>query len=279
MRPQRWHMTHEQPATPPPRVVLLTSPGLFGAEIINRLADEPGIQLVGVGLTGRIYKNKGQLASVATFLKRTGWRYLAYNALQADVAWSLLRLSGRPGGLRKVSGEVRTLADVNARTTLDWLTALAPDYVASYFFNQWIGAGVRAIPKRGCVNLHPSLLPALRGPDPVFRTIERGLTSTGYSIHAVADEIDAGTILHQESCSISPGQTAFGLYRQLIRGGADLLARWLAGKVPPGAQPRIPSGPGDYTTFPAPAEVTAFLRAGHRLVGLAEWRRALSEVH
>lgn len=271
-------MPNDSPASPIPRVVLLTSPGLFGAEIINRLADEPGIDLVGVGLTGRIYKNKGQVASVLTFLKRTGWRYLTYNALQADVAWTILRVSGRPHGLGKAAGQVRFLHDVNSVSTLDWLKSLAPDYVASFFFNQWIGPGVREIPRAGCVNLHPSLLPALRGPDPVFRTIERGMTSTGYSIHAVADEIDAGTILHQEPCPVPPDLTAFGLYRHLIRGGADLLARWLAGSVVPDAHRNVAAGPGDYTTFPTPGEVTEFFRTGHRLVHLSEWRRALAEV-
>lgn len=268
----------DQSASPAPRVVLLTSPGLFGAEIINRLAETPGIDLVGVGLTGRIYKNKGTVASILTFLKRTGWRYLAYNALQADIAWTILSLSGRPRGLKKVADQVRVLHDVNAPSTLEWLSALSPDYIASFFFNQWIGADVRKIPHKGCVNMHPSLLPELRGPDPVFRTIERGVTSTGFTIHSVADEIDAGTILHQEPFAAPPGLTAFGLYLQLIRGGADLLARWLAGDVAPNLQGNFAAGTGDYTTFPTPAEVNAFLRAGHRLVQVSEWRRALSEV-
>jgi hypothetical protein len=269
---------NDQTASPAPRVVLLTSPGLFGAEIINRLADASGINLVGVGLTGRIYKNKGNLASILTFLKRTGWRYLSYNALQADVAWTILRLSGRPHGLEKVAGQVRSLHDVNAPSTLDWLKSLTPDYVASFFFNQWIGADVRKIPHKGCINLHPSLLPELRGPDPVFRTIERGVTSTGFTIHSVADEIDAGTILHQQPFAAPPGLTAFGLYLQLIRGGADLLARWLSGDVPPDLQRKAASGAGDYSTFPTPNEVSAYFQAGHRLVRLAEWRSALAQV-
>lgn len=268
----------DRPLRGAPRVVLLTSPGLFGAEIINRLAAAPGLNLVGVGLTGRIYKNKGLIASVLTFLKRTGWRYLSYNALQADVAWTLLRLSKRPTGLAKVAGEVRLLQDVNAPATLEWLKSLEPDYIASFFFNQWIGGEIRQIPSVGCVNLHPSLLPLLRGPDPVFRTIERSLKKTGLTIHSVTDEIDAGAILYQEPCSVPDGLTAFGLYLQLIRGGADLLARWLSGDVV-GGGPRIGNAtPGDYTTFPTPAEVRDFFRAGHRLVRISEWRRALAEV-
>ncbi|MGQ0634444.1 MAG: formyltransferase family protein [Planctomycetaceae bacterium] len=261
-----------------PRVVLLTMPGLFGAEIINRLAAEPGIELVGVGLSSRVYKNKGTLATALTLWKRTGWRYLAYNALVADVAWTALRIRRRPSGLANVRGQVRSLADINAPPTLDWLRSLEPDYVASLFFNQWIGPGVCSIPQKACLNLHPSPLPALRGPDPIFRTLERGLTSTALTIHEVADEFDAGRILHQEPRAVPAGATAFGLYLELLRDGADLLARWLAGNVVAAVPDAAPANSGDYTTFPTPAEVRAFLRSGRRLVSYAQWRRALAAV-
>lgn len=262
-----------------PRVVLLTSPGLFGAEIINRLAAEPGINLVGVGLTARLYKNKGTLATALTFGKRTGWRYLVYQALIADVSWTVLRTSGRPSGLKQSGADVRSLLDVNDDSTLEWLRGLSPDIIASFYFNQWIGPAVRTIPVRGCINLHPSLLPALRGPDPVFRTLERGLATTGFTIHDVHDDFDAGRILHQETFPIPPGATAFGLFHLLIRGGADLLARWLAGTVTPSVpETSEPTATNDYRTFPTPAEVAAFHKQGQRLIRLREWREALAAV-
>src|SRR5262245_31960082 len=112
-----------------PRVVLLTTQSIYGAEIINRLADEPGIGVAGVGFTDRIYKNKGFVAAVFTFLKRTGWRYVGYSALATNVAWSVLRVWRRPAGLPRARGAVRALHDVNAPETLDWLKSLAPDYI------------------------------------------------------------------------------------------------------------------------------------------------------
>lgn len=261
-----------------PRVVLLTSPGLFGAQIINRLAAATGIQLVGVGLTDRIYRNKSKLAAVHTFRVRTGWRYLAYNAMQSDVAWSLLQLTRRPTGLRRSAAKVRRLQDVNSAATQDWLRELQPDVIASFFFNQKIGPDVCAIPSQSCINMHPSLLPELRGPDPIFRALQRGLTTTGLTLHEVSPEIDGGRILHQESRAIPAGLSAFGLYSLLIRDGADLLARWLEDKVTP--QPPDPPEPGagDYTTFPTPQEVGQFLAGGAALMRLKEWRRALREV-
>jgi hypothetical protein len=261
-----------------PRVVLLTSPGLYGAEIINRLAEARGMRLVGVGLTNRLYKGKNLVAGVRTFLDRTGWRYLGYNALQSSVSWSWLRLTGRPAGLKSLAERPRLLKDVNAPATVSWLKSLQPDFIVSYFFNQWIGPEVRAAAARDAINVHPSLLPALRGPDPVFRTLERGLTTSGLTIHRIADDLDLGQILHQEEFAVPAGMTAFGLYMKVVRDGSDLVARWLAGAVPPAPHFIRPSGPGDYSTFPTAAEVALAHRAGRRLVGMAEWRAALSQV-
>lgn len=259
-----------------PRVVLLTSPNLFGATIINRLADEAELSLAGVGLSARIYKNKGFVTSTRTFLQRTGWRYLAYNGLLSSVSWPILRATGRPGGLARSGAQVRAVDDVNSPAMLDWLRSLQPDYVASFYFNQVIGPEVCATARRGCVNMHPSLLPALRGPDPFFRALERGLTTTGLTLHEIAPEIDAGKILHQEQRPIAPGQSVFALTHSLIGDGADVLARWLAGKVASQPPEATMPGAGDYTTFPSPAEVAAFLRSGGRQVRFGEWRRAVA---
>src|SRR5262245_48569878 len=120
---------------PRPRVVLLTTPSLFGAELINRLTDESGIELVGVGFTARVYKNRGFASTALTFLRRTGWHYLGYSALTTNVSWSVLRASGRPTGLAQLRGAVRPLQDVNAPETLEWLRSLSPDFVVSFYFN------------------------------------------------------------------------------------------------------------------------------------------------
>ena len=263
----------------PPRVVLLTSPSVFGAVIINEIAATKGLNLVGVGLTDRVFKNKGLLATLRTLLKRMGWRYTGYNIQIANIAWIKLQLSGRPRGLRSVKKNVRYLKDVNAPATLAWLRELQPDYVASFYFNQWIGPEVRLIPAQACVNLHPSLLPALRGPDPAFRTLERGLETSGLTLHTVADGFDDGAILHQVERPVLAGISHFGFYLQQVRDGARILAQWLSGQLAGQTRQLGDAAQAeDYTTFPTPAEVDAFLKNGHVLLGRGELRRALKAV-
>jgi len=261
-----------------PRIVLLTMPSLFGAEIMNRLAREPGIELAGVGVSVRVNRKKSWFAGVNAFRAKTGWRYFLFNALVADVAWDLLRLTRRPSCLRGGAIRLRRLADVNSETSLQWLRELRPDFVVSFVFNQWIGAEVRQCATTACLNLHPAPLPALRGADPVFRALDRGLTSTGLTIHEVADEIDAGAIRHQATVAIPPGSSECGLYWLLIRDGADLFARFLAGRVDPVVPRLTPTTGDDYTSFPTAAEVAAFRKAGGRLLRFAEWRQALAAI-
>lgn len=260
-----------------PRVLLLTSPGLFGGEIVNGLAGTEGIELAGVGLTGRLYKNKGPLKTLLTFRKRTGWAYTRTNLLVSTVAGTRMRLTGKPKGLREIKSQTRMLKDVNSAESLAWMKELRPDYIASFFFNQWIGEGVRNIPSRDCVNMHPSLLPHLRGPDPIFRTLEQSRQSSGFTIHRVADEFDAGTILHQQTFDVPADVSWVGLYRYCAQNGSRLLGDWLAGRI----ENRIVSDPaetGEYQTFPDPEEVSRFLKAGHRLGSLGEVHRAVSEL-
>jgi methionyl-tRNA formyltransferase len=260
-----------------PRVLLLTSPGLFGGEIINALTATPGINVVGVGLTGRLYKNKGPLKTLLTLRRRTGWAYTRINLLVTTVASLRMRLTGKPRGLQHLKPHTRLLQDVNAEESVRWMRGLQPDFIASYFFNQWIGGGVREIPARDCVNLHPSLLPHLRGPDPIFRTLERNLDSSGFTIHQVAEEFDAGTILHQQPFDLPPGVSWAGLYRFCARNGSRLLGEWLAGRLEPGSIATFQEA-GEYQTFPTPEEVRQFLQAGHRLGSLREVHRAVSEL-
>lgn len=266
-------MASDQP--PPIRVVLLTSPSLFGAMIVNRLADEPGIELAAVGFTNRVFKNTGLVGTVRRVMAKSGLRYLLYNILIGNVAWITLRIGGRPHALRQLGPNVRYLDDVNSPDTIAWLRELAPDYVASYYFNQWIGPAVRDTAARACINMHPSLLPALGGPDPIFRAMQRGLTTTGVTIHRVDDGFDTGHVLHQEPRPIPTGASMFGLFLAQVRDGADVLARWITGKID--SQPGQPIA-ADYTSFPTKADVREFFRSGHRFLKRGEFWRAVRDV-
>lgn len=268
-----------------PRVVLLTSPGTYGAFIINSLAGHSGVDLAGIGLTNRVYRNTGLAGTVKKSVQRMGWRYTAYNALASNVAWTMLQIRNRPAGLAACKQNVRPIDDVNSAETLAWLHEIKPDYVASFYFNQWIGAEVRSLPSHDCVNVHPSLLPAFRGPDPVFRALQRGIGDIGLTIHRVADDFDAGTILHQTPMTIDLTSSVFKVYCNCAKHGAQLLGDWLAAggqhseTTKAQSDKETPEEQHDYTTFPTPSEVSDFVHSGGTLIRFGELRQTLKEIN
>ena len=120
------------------------------------------------------------------------------------------------------------------------LRALAPDVIVVAAFGQILRAEVLAIPPRGCLNVHASLLPLYRGAAPVAAAILSGEEETGVTIMLMDEGMDTGPILSQAACPISPQDTRGSLSARLAQLGADLLMdtlpRWLAGEIVPQLQ-------------------------------------------
>lgn len=84
---------------------------------------------------------------------------------------------------------------------------------------------VLGIPKLGCVNLHPSMLPDLRGAAPINWALMKGYTSTGLTTFLIEKRVDAGGILLQKSVDIKPDDDAGTLSSRLSERGAELIIR------------------------------------------------------
>src|SRR3989338_386918 len=92
--------------------------------------------------------------------------------------------------------------------------------------------------KYGILNIHPSLLPALRGPSPIKSAILENLEKTGVSIMLLDEQLDHGPILVHEKIALSPRTaTEQELREALFEKGAELLARvlpdYVSGKLVP----------------------------------------------
>lgn len=95
-------------------------------------------------------------------------------------------------------------------------------------------------PRLGCINVHPSLLPAYRGPSPMQWAIAQGDTQTGVSIMLLDEGMDTGPILAQETIGIDDNETYDSLVRKVHTIGPRLLLETLdrlgRGEVIPAAQ-------------------------------------------
>jgi len=83
-------------------------------------------------------------------------------------------------------------------------------------------------PRRGCLNIHPSLLPRWRGAAPVQRALMAGDAETGVCIMRMEKGLDTGPVLLRETTDIGPRETAPDLQDRLAARGASMLCDALA---------------------------------------------------
>ncbi len=128
----------------------------------------------------------------------------------------------------------------------------SPDVIFVSCFSHRLSEKLCAIPVQGCINLHPSLLPAHRGPDPLFWQFRDGDNDFGVSLHHISPELDAGSVLAQRRVSMADGITYSTACYQLAEAGRDLLLA-LLDQI---EHPFCPGQPQDeacasYQSFPA----------------------------
>lgn len=100
-----------------------------------------------------------------------------------------------------------------------------PDFIICVCFPRRLPESVSNLPLRGCLNLHPSLLPAYRGPAPTFWQLWAGESTSGVSLHHMSDRLDAGNILRQAVVEIPVGISARELDEKMGRKGAELMVQ------------------------------------------------------
>jgi methionyl-tRNA formyltransferase len=124
--------------------------------------------------------------------------------------------------------------------TVEKLAALAPDLIVVAAFGLLLPPEVLNLPKLGCLNVHPSLLPRHRGASPVAAAILQGDEKTGVTIMLLDKGMDTGLILNQREVPISDEDTTGSLGVKLAKVGAQLLIEtlplWIEGRIKPRAQ-------------------------------------------
>ncbi|MGH8693873.1 MAG: formyltransferase family protein [Burkholderiales bacterium] len=234
------------------RIVLSTNGGFPGAAVLDHLHASPGIQLAGIVLSTRILSARyGFLRGAWEQYRRSGLRYTLY------LGWATAPR------LRATSIPLVRTKDINRNR--EFIKQLSPDLLVSAFFNQKIGESIVAIPRCGAVNIHPSLLPAFRGVDPVFYAKLSSSPALGVSVHRISPELDCGNILAQEEFPAAPHESVLAATTRLYRAGAELLIASLDDIVA-GARGTPQAGEGNYDSWPSCDQVAALRRKGMRLV-------------
>lgn len=123
---------------------------------------------------------------------------------------------------------------------IDLLTKIAPDIIIVAAYGLYLPPKIIDLPKFGCLNIHPSLLPKYRGPSPVISAILSDEKATGVSIIKINNKLDAGPMLKSQIVNRICNETAYDLTKRLFSIGSELLIdiipRWIKNEISPISQ-------------------------------------------
>ncbi len=154
-----------------------------------------------------------------------GRRLISSPVKKAAVSYNLPVV--QPDSL-KPTGAVAQLADFN------------PEVIVVAAFGQILPSAVLDIPRYGCINIHPSLLPKFRGASPVAAAILAGEKFTGVSVMIMDQGLDTGPVLVRAQIAVADSDTTGTLTSKLSLIGARLLQEvlvyWPRGELTPRPQ-------------------------------------------
>jgi methionyl-tRNA formyltransferase len=111
----------------------------------------------------------------------------------------------------------------NTDAVFEAIRRIAPDFLFSFYFREMIQARFLELPRRGCFNLHGSLLPKYRGRAPINWVLVNGETETGVTLHAMTPKPDDGDIVGQTAFPIAWDDTALTLTTKAAAAGKRLV--------------------------------------------------------
>ena len=257
----------------PPRTLFFGMPGNFSLPPLQALL-ESGIEVCAVVIPSSLPLNSNQPA--ISLREKPSQSRTMLPLLNSTLHATILQTAWE----RQIPLlEVQRLSDP---LTLSTLSLYQPDMICVACFSQRIPPALLALPPFGCLNVHPSLLPANRGPVPLFWTFRQPEHQAGITIHLMDEGMDSGDILAQEPIAVPDGisyaQLEFGCAK---RGGA--LLEQSVWELYQGRATRIPQNEdrSSYHSYPSskdfrvPVAEWDALHVYNFLSGLIDWGEAL----
>jgi len=158
-------------------------------------------------------------------------------------------------------------ASLKTSGVVEQLKGFEPDAIVVAAFGQILPESVLALPRLGCLNIHPSLLPRFRGASPVASTILAGDDFSGVSVMVMDEGLDTGPVLARAQIPVSPRDTTGSLTEKLSRLGAQLLGEVL-----------VSWGRGERTPRPQDESEATYCSPIAKEEGEIDWRRPAIDI-
>jgi methionyl-tRNA formyltransferase len=198
------------------RLLYLGMPGAFSALPLERLI-AAGAQVAAVVIPAPVRSRSSAPVRILPAVQPLDADFLLQ---PTDVGPSVLKLAAVHGITVLEVGSVRHPQAVGA------LAALQPDVLFVACFPFMVPTKLLSLPARGAYNLHPALLPRLRGPAPLFWTFRLG-EPPGVTLHRMSERADAGDIVSRVPLAFEDGISYAAAECQAAQAGAVLMVEAL----------------------------------------------------
>lgn len=243
------------------RVVFCTYPSVYSYIVLQELLKSPDIQVVGAILSNRVIsKRYGIIRGSLRHIQLSGLRYAGYLFAITTLYQELRWLVNRPtlkDILKKNQIPYLETNDINTNLAINFLKTSNPEVLLSAHFNQLIQSTILNFPLLGCLNIHPSLLPALQGVDPAFYALLRRVPETGITVHFQNEEFDKGSILEQVALKLRWQDSLLLLNTKLFKLGAIAATKQIIG-LNKHTKGTLQAGNGRYDSWPNPYDTKQF---------------------
>lgn len=122
-----------------------------------------------------------------------------------------------------LKNDIRVFQPIKIRNEYDDIIKLKPDMIVTCAYGQIIPKILLELPKYGCINVHASLLPKLRGGAPLHRCVINGDSKTGITIMHMDEHMDTGDIISQREILIDINDNVGTIHDKLSLLGKELL--------------------------------------------------------
>ena len=180
------------------KIIFCTYPSIYSDLVLERLLSASHIQVVAIIESTRILRKQGYaFIDNVKLLKKVGLYYAFYLFL-ITIGYSLISIFSKRKKFIKnklLSEKIDILKTRNINKLESTIRTYKADYLLSAHFNQLIDKNILDIPKCGCLNIHPGLLPVYKGVDPAFYMLLRNEKQLGVTLHYQDESFDTGSII------------------------------------------------------------------------------------
>ena len=218
-----------------------------------------------IALLGAVHE---ALPMLQALLAEPRAQLLAVLTPSADQAQGLAGAVDLAGVARAHGIPVHAGMDLAGEDAVRLLRSLRLDLLVVVGWTRLVPPAVLALPRRGCIGFHASLLPRHRGRAPVNWAIIGGERVTGATMLMLDPGADTGAIVDQRLIPISQDDTCGTVYERVAQAGVQMLQQQLDALLL-GAAPVRPQRPDDGDVLPKRTPE----------MGITDWTRTVSQVH